>query len=124
LDDFYDGLEAGRWVIVCGQRADVVDVNGEQLEGVNSTELAMILSVSHRVAPLSAADQAALPGDKTHTFITLSTKPAYCYARDKMTIYGNVIKATHGETRKEVLGSGDASKPMQRFTLRQPPLTF
>src|SRR5438045_8961138 len=41
-----------------------------------------------------------------------------------MTIYGNVVKATHGETRREALGSGAASKPLQRFTLRQPPLTF
>jgi predicted phage baseplate assembly protein len=44
--------------------------------------------------------------------------------REKITIYGNVVKATHGETRKEVLGSGDASKPMQAFVLRQSPLTF
>ena len=41
-----------------------------------------------------------------------------------MAIYGNVVKGTHGETRKETLGSGDASKPMQEFTLRQSPLTF
>jgi predicted phage baseplate assembly protein len=41
-----------------------------------------------------------------------------------VTIYGNVVKATQGETRSEVLGSGDGSKPFQQFTLRQPPLTF
>lgn len=66
----------------------------------------------------------SLPGDKIHTFLTLSTEPAYCYVRETLTIYGNVVKATHGETRREVLGSGDASKPLQSFTLRQPPLTF
>jgi hypothetical protein len=124
LDDFYDGLEAGRWVIVSGERADVFDIHGERVEGIKSSELAMLLSVSHRVAQTSTADATALPGDKTHTFIRLSTDPAYCYVRDKVTIYGNVVKATHGETRKEVLGSGDASKPMQAFVLRQPPLTF
>ncbi|NJP11715.1 MAG: putative baseplate assembly protein [Leptolyngbyaceae cyanobacterium RU_5_1] len=41
-----------------------------------------------------------------------------------MTIYGNVVPATHGETKTEVLGSGDASQPYQSFTLRQKPLTY
>ena len=41
-----------------------------------------------------------------------------------MTIYANVVKATHGETRSEVLGSGDGSKALQQFALRQPPLTY
>ena len=124
LDAYYDGLEAGRWVILAGPRADVLDVHAEQVGGIMAAELAMISSVSHRIAQISAEDKTGLPGDKTHTFLTLSTKPAYCYVREKLTIYGNVVKATHGETRKEVLGSGDASKPMQSFTLRQPPLTF
>ena len=65
-----------------------------------------------------------LPGDRTHTFITLATPLAYCYRRDTITIYGNVLKATHGETRKETLGSGDATQPFQAFPLKQPPLTF
>jgi predicted phage baseplate assembly protein len=41
-----------------------------------------------------------------------------------VTIYGNVVKATHGETRKEILGSGAGSQVFQAFTLKQPPLTF
>ncbi|HEX8490889.1 MAG TPA: putative baseplate assembly protein, partial [Chthoniobacterales bacterium] len=160
LDGLYDGLEAGRWVILFGERADVFDENCERVRGIQSAELSMILSVSHRVRtlpheeslsfdaatpagapPVPNSDQLgfnqspgygetqpdqgfALPGDKTHTFVTLSKDPGYCYEREKLTIYGNVVKASHGETRREVLGSGDASKPMQSFTLRQPPLTF
>jgi hypothetical protein len=126
LDGLYDGLEAGRWVVISGKRADVFDAKKQQVEGIDSAELAMILSVSHRVFQVPGRNETLvpLPGDKTHTFIQLSIEPSYCYARDKMSIYGNVVKATHGETRKEVLGSGDASKPMQSFTLRQPPLTF
>jgi hypothetical protein len=125
LDDYYDGLEAGRWVIVQGERAEVFDVNNKEVDGIISTELAMILSVSHRVATAGPNEKSPpLPDDKTHTFITLSTDPAYCYVREKMAIYANVVKATHGETRKETLGSGDASKPMQELTLRQSPLTF
>jgi hypothetical protein len=160
LEGVYDGLEAGRWVVLAGERHDVLDTNCKPVPGIQAAELAMILSVSHRVrrlpneqlappgpvmpdglGPLPAdfpspigestgygqgqiPKPSALPGDKTHTYITLSEKPAYCYVRDKLTIYGNVVKATHGETRREVLGSSDASKPMQSFTLRQPPLTF
>jgi predicted phage baseplate assembly protein len=41
-----------------------------------------------------------------------------------VTIYGNVVKATHGESRHEVLGSGDAAKALQEFVLKQPPLTY
>jgi hypothetical protein len=169
LDGLYDELETGRWVILSGERADVFDDCGRPVTGIQSSELAMILSVSHRVRMLpdqvfastesepgnpaaglapapavpeteteqdaigiqrvSGYDEApkeslAFPGDKTHTFITLSKDPAYCYVREKITIYGNVVKATHGETRHEVLGNGDASKPMQTFTLREAPLTF
>ncbi len=38
-------------------------------------------------------------------------------------ISGNVAEATHGEGVAEVLGSGDASRPYQRFILRRAPLT-
>jgi predicted phage baseplate assembly protein len=34
------------------------------------------------------------------------------------------VRATHGETRSQVLGSGDASQRLQRFALKQSPLTF
>jgi predicted phage baseplate assembly protein len=53
-----------------------------------------------------------------------TTALAHSYRLDSVTIYGNVALATHGETVGEVSGAGDASKPYQRFTLRQPPLTF
>ena len=39
-------------------------------------------------------------------------------------LYGNVAAATQGETRQEVLGSGDASQANQQFTLKQSPLTY
>jgi predicted phage baseplate assembly protein len=46
------------------------------------------------------------------------------YDRPTVTIHGNVARATHGETRREVLGSGDAASGFQRFTLKQRPLTY
>jgi predicted phage baseplate assembly protein len=48
----------------------------------------------------------------------------YRYKRATVTIYGNVVKATHGETVNEILGAGDASKPLQTFMLHQKPLTY
>jgi predicted phage baseplate assembly protein len=48
----------------------------------------------------------------------------YRYRRESVAIRANVVKATHGETREEILGSGDASIPMQQFPLRNSPLTW
>jgi hypothetical protein len=114
LDALYDGLQPGRWVIVAGERSITVD--GKDVNGVNVAELAMIDAVKQG---------SPQPVDKTHTFITLAPSClAYAYKRDTATIYANVVEATHGATSNEVLGSGDASKSFQTFTLKQSPLTF
>jgi hypothetical protein len=117
LGALYTGLEPGRWVIVAGERADIQDAQGTIVGGVKAAELQMISGVEQKPAP-------DLPGDKAHTFITFFDKLAYCYRRDTLAIYGNVVKATHGETRQEVLGGGNAAVALQQFTLKQPPLTF
>ncbi|HRQ40304.1 MAG TPA: putative baseplate assembly protein [Chloroflexota bacterium] len=130
LDGLYDGLEAGRWLIISGERTDVKPEEPEtastrdgdeetaaHLPGIPATELVMLAGVEQDYTP-------TLPGETTHTRLQLANDLAYCYKRDTVTIYGNVAKATHGETRQEVLGSGDGSKPFQRFTLKQPPVTF
>jgi len=115
LDGFYEGLEAGRWVIVSGER----EISG--ISGVRFNELAMLASVSQDTRNIDVEE---LEGDKLHTFIKLAEELKYCFKRDSVTIYGNVVEATHGETRQEVLGSGDGAKSLQSFTLRQPPLTY
>jgi len=112
LDGVYGGLEPGRWLIVSGERADI-----ENITGVKAAELVMLAGVKQ-------VFKRALPGDKTHTVITLATRLAYCYKRESLKIYGNVVRATHGETHPEVLGSGDSSKAMQQFELKISPLTF
>lgn len=113
LGELYDDLTSGRWVIFSGERADVTG----DVPGVKVSELLMISSVRQDF-------NRDLPGDKTRTTLILATPTAYEYKRDKLTIYGNVVKATHGETRNEPLGSGDGSQPLQSFELKQPPLTF
>jgi hypothetical protein len=64
------------------------------------------------------------PSGPPHTTLLLANKLAYSYDAATVTIYGNVVKATHGETKNEVLGSGDGSQELQRFDLRQSPLTY
>jgi predicted phage baseplate assembly protein len=130
LGRLYDGLEPGRWLIVAGQRSDIT-AGSAAVPGVHAAELVMIASVEQTLKTLpqdersgDAADVAILPGDQVHTVITLAEPLAYRYQRDTVTIYGNVVHATHGETREEVLGSGDAATAFQAFALKQPPLTY
>jgi hypothetical protein len=121
LAGLYDGLQPGRWLIFSGTRTDVgkLDKRGNvavPVPGVAGTELAMLAGVTQGVAQPA--------GERTHTTLTLAAPLAYCYQRDVLRISGNVAPATHGETKAEVLGSGDSAKTLQRFTLRQPPLTW
>jgi hypothetical protein len=112
LNDLYDGLQSGRWVIVSGERTDIPNTSR-----IKASELVMLAGVNQ------SFDE-TLPNDKVHSTLITANDLAYRYKRDTAVIYGNVVKATHGETRSEVLGSGDGSKMLQQFTLRQPPLTY
>ena len=113
LDALYDGLEPGRWLIVAGERQD----EDLPVPGVTASELVMLAGVEQGF-------DTNLPDDKIHSTLILANDLAYCYKRETATIYGNVARATHGETRTEVLGSGDASKALQQFSLKQTPLTY
>lgn len=62
--------------------------------------------------------------DKLHTIVSLAGPLAYTYDRNTVTIYGNVVDATHGQTTGEVLGNGDASRTFASFALHQTPLTY
>ncbi|HSN33878.1 MAG TPA: hypothetical protein VLU41_14415, partial [Ideonella sp.] len=112
LAALHQELESGRWVIVQGERADI-----EGVRGVRAAELMMVASLVHGFDP-------GLAGDRIHTTLKLATRSAFRYRRDTVVVYGNVVRATHGETRPELLGSGDATQALQAFTLKQPPLTF
>jgi predicted phage baseplate assembly protein len=117
LDGLYRGLEAGRWAIIVGERTDIT--------GVVDAELVMLAEVTQDVKQIQDAGKTfALPADKLHTFVRFASPLAYRYKRDTVTIYGNVVRSTHGETRSEALGSGDGSKALQTFALRQSPLTY
>jgi Baseplate J-like protein len=124
LDQLYPDLKSGRWIIVSGERADVAKTSG-----VVVSELVMLASATQDVGHVTIKDAAGdkpipIPGDKLHTFLQFAQPLAYKYKRETVTIYGNVVRATHGETRSEALGSGDGSQALQRFPLHQSPLTY
>jgi predicted phage baseplate assembly protein len=56
--------------------------------------------------------------------VTLEKPLLNSYERKSVVVYGNVAAATHGESRSEVLGSGDAGRVFQRFDLRNKPVTY
>lgn len=119
LGNLYGGLKSGRWLVVQGERADV--------DGVTAAELVMLDNVQQGVQQVSDSSSGTtqdLPGDTTHSFLQLSSPLSYPYKRETTTVYGNVVQATQGESRKEVLGSGDGAQEMQQFSLHQGPLTY
>lgn len=115
LADFYGDLPVGRRLIVEGERTDI-----ETTSGIKGAELVTIADVE--VLPRDD-DSASYPGERVHSRLKLASPLGYYYKRDTVVIHGNVASVTHGETKREVLGSGDASRATQRFTLRQGPVT-
>jgi hypothetical protein len=55
--------------------------------------------------------------------LVLEEALAETYERSSVVVHGNVAAATHGETVQQLLGSGRASVPFQRFPLAHEPLT-
>ncbi len=108
LDGWYPGLEAGRWVAIAGDR--------QQVPGARHVHLAQIRQVRHRLANV--------PGAKVHTTIAVDPPLRVELQRDSAVIHANVVHATHGETVRQLLGSGDARRPFQRFALARGPLTY
>jgi Baseplate J-like protein len=99
LDRAVDGLSKGRQLIFSGKEH----------------------GTDQPVAELAAVKFAPVGDFKT---ITLETPLKHAYQRESLIVYANVARATHGETARDVLGGGDPTRPVQRFTLRQPPLTY
>ncbi|MEE9555568.1 MAG: putative baseplate assembly protein [candidate division Zixibacteria bacterium] len=62
--------------------------------------------------------------DDNHTKLVLDESLKNIYDRATVTISANIARATHGETKTEVLGSGDGSQTFQKFELKQKPLTY
>lgn len=80
----------------------------------------MVRAVAHR----SQQDDAWVTRDTIHTYLELADPGLrHRFRRNTVTVYGNVAHASHGESRAEVLGSGNAALPAQVFPLKQTPVT-
>jgi hypothetical protein len=115
LADLHQGLRSGQWVVVAGSRTDVPGIGSGA--GIPAAEVSMVSAVRQFV-------DASRPGDTTHTILTLAVPLAYRYRRESVHVYANVAPATQGASREEPIGSGDASRAGQTFTLFQAPLTW
>lgn len=101
LDQLVLGLERGRAVAISGERYD--------LPGVLASEVAIIQEIVHHDATTTLFFESALQ---------------HAYVRSSATVNANVVRATHGESVTQILGSGDGARPHARFTLLRPPVTY
>ena len=101
LDQLTLGLLPDQAVALSGERADA--------PGVLNSEILILKAITH------------VGG---FTVLTFESGLQYAYQRATVSINANVARATHGETIKETLGSGNAAQINQRFTLKRPPLTY
>jgi predicted phage baseplate assembly protein len=122
LDGLFDGLKSGRWLMISGER--ILTDNSESGK-VKASELVMLTAATQGPHQLRLANGVTInsPSDTPHTTLHLANSLAYKYKRDTVTINANVAHATQGETRTQVLGSGDGSKALQEFKLNFSPLT-
>lgn len=93
-------LLPGKTLIITGERAD--------LPGVEAAEIRTL------------ADNEITGG---HSLLTFERPLDHVYVRASVRICANVAAATHGETRAETLGDGDARQSFQRFRLQAAPLS-
>jgi Baseplate J-like protein len=63
-------------------------------------------------------------GNDATTVLAFTGGLTTAYDRTTVSVFGNVVPATHGETVSQILGDGQASVPFQRFTLAHSPLTY
>ncbi len=94
-------LKAGQLVALSGERSDAI--------GVTASEILTLTAIAHA---------------EGFTTLFLASGLVNSYVRSTIRLNANVARATHGETRTEVLGSGDGSRAFQAFRLKQRPLTY
>jgi predicted phage baseplate assembly protein len=106
LDRMILGLQPSQLVVLSGEQQDA--------PGVRRQELLELQEIIHHqgLTTLLFREQSSRQGLQ------------YAYLRHTVTLNANVARATHGETKREVLGSGAAAQAFQKFLLKQAPLTY
>lgn len=97
---------------------EVLGLRKDQVLSITGTD-AVTGKITTQIANIASVEIAA-----GITTVTLTEKLPVPLLRETVTINANVVPATHGETKSEILGSGDGAQAFQRFTLTQKPLTY
>jgi len=129
LDRIVTALEPGRKLIVSGttvRRLVAEQVDLPLNERIATPTFPSGIAVFGGDAPGSeVVELKAATDDGTRTTLTLTKALSNSYVRTSVSIFANVAFSTHGETvANEILGSGNAGKPYQSFTLHEAPLTY
>jgi hypothetical protein len=94
-------------------------------EGTLTTALTDLLIAAAEAADPEVSEQVSVLSSGNPAGILLAGGGLKnTYDRTTIVVQGNVAAGTHGETVEEFAGSGDATRVFQKFTLRQPPLTY
>ncbi len=117
LDGLYDELEIGQWLILSGEQADAVKVPEVPPVPPSSLNEPEIVSEAIQIKDIKES------GGFTELVLEEDLEDGP-YALETVRLNANVVKASHGETKSEILGSGDGSAAFQKFTLKQTPLTY
>ena len=104
LKGLYPGLQPGQLLALTGKLADGVDAPVAEHAQIAAVEHLMILG--------------------GRTTLTLASAITHDFDRRELRINANVVAATHGESKFEILGSGGAVGAYPNFAARQGPLTF
>jgi hypothetical protein len=105
LDHVIDGLNIGQPVSITGELQGISQINNE-------------------IAIIKSIDIVTDNDNSSYTKLTFEEKLKHNYKQYTVSLNANVADATHGETKNDILGSGDLSQRQQQFILKEIPLTF
>lgn len=116
-EEFLDGGTIGGSQITLDS-AELGLAAGQQLilTGTSATKAGRIANELRTIQALALVDG--------RTRITLDRALDDTYVWNSVTINANVAPATHGASKSQILGSGDATQAYQRFALNQLPVTY
>ncbi|MDN5794394.1 MAG: hypothetical protein L0H79_01415 [Intrasporangium sp.] len=119
------------WPVILGGQEASVTAGPTELRRVPPSPTAEVIAeTAVAAAPVSSSTMASAtssPGDTASARVdtlVLATPVRGCYDRATATVCANAVAASHGETKTQVLGSGQGTEAFQRFDLAQAPLTW
>jgi hypothetical protein len=114
IDGDFQSFLVGRKIVISGES----DEKDKAVGPFSETGKITSASEESEIAIQLGGKTAEIKYAKISLKLDKEDKNTFCLKRDTVKIYGNVVAATQGETRREVLGSGDGRKELQSFVLK------